>query len=128
MSELDIAWAAGFIDGDGCFSSSNTGVFIRVAHTHKPTLDFLQKTFGGTLHEHNHGRPAHYKRVWRWAVWGDTAKEVALQLLPYLKEKKEQAAILINILDLRVGRGNKRPVEVKELRDSLVKKLSDLKK
>lgn len=124
----ELVWLAGFLDGDGCFTAAEkSGVFIRVAHTHKPTLDFITKTFGGSLHEHNHGRPKHYKQVWRWAICGDEAKDLAINLIPYLREKRPQAELLVDILALRTGRGNRQTAEHKALRNKLVQHLKDLK-
>jgi hypothetical protein len=125
---IDLIWSAGFIDGEGCFTCSNTGVFVRVAHSHKPSLEFLQSIFGGTLHQHNHGRPAHYKDIWRWVVCGEEAKKTCIQLLPYLKEKRPQAQLILAILETRTGRGIKPSLELKRNRDTLKQMLSNLKK
>lgn len=128
VSLIDLAWAAGFIDGEGCFTSTNTGVFVRVAHSHKPSLEFLLELFGGTLHEHNHGRPAHYKRIWRWVVCGEEAKSTCEKLLPYLKEKLPQANLILEILNTRTGRGIRPSQELKEYRVKLKQELSELKR
>ena len=50
MTETDIAYAAGFFDGEGCISISKNGaVDIRVTNTAKNVLVRLQNIFADQL-------------------------------------------------------------------------------
>jgi hypothetical protein len=109
----DLAWAAGFIDGEGCVSLSkakckttSSGVrFVLklvVSQKRRIALDKLQSMFGGTVR-----RPAS-QDVWWWTVCTQDAAEVLRQLLPYLVEKHDQAVIAIAFQERRV-RGRIQP-------------------
>jgi hypothetical protein len=93
-SNLDFAWAAGFIDGEGCFRYDTTPR-LTVSNTHLPTLRWLKRLFGvGSVSASgNHrGRPQ-----FRWLVSGENAIEVIEELVPYLREKKPQAQLVLDI-------------------------------
>ena len=80
------AWVAGFLDGDGCFSfrtSRNKNMRVSVcAHvTDLHALEFLQKSFGGTIKPYS-GRENTVK-VW-WRGLGPSHSSFALSFLPKL--------------------------------------------
>lgn len=124
VSYVDLAWCAGFIDGEGCITCTSSGVVVKVSHTHLPSLQFLQKMFGGSVKE----RSGKNKKAWVWYVCGDTAKECLKTIRPYLREKLPQADVAINILLIRTGRGIKPNYEVAKYREKLLKELAELKK
>jgi len=72
-TEADLAYIAGFLDGEGCFTFTSS-VTVKAAITHLPTLEWLQTLFGGSLREHN--SPTHKKKAWVWAVHADKAAQV----------------------------------------------------
>lgn len=77
------AWLAGYLDGDGCYSfrtSKNKNMRLSVtAHvTDVSVLEFLQKSFGGTIR--NHSRSENIK-VW-WRGLGPANASFALRFLP----------------------------------------------
>lgn len=79
------AWLAGYLDGDGCFSfrtSKNNNMRLSVtAHvTDASVLEFLQKSFGGTIK--NNSRSDDLK-VW-WRGLGPSHTSFALEFLPKL--------------------------------------------
>lgn len=81
------AWLAGFLDGDGCFSFRTSGDHhMRLSVTEHvmdlPVLEFLQKSFGGTIK--NNSRGDHLK-VW-WLGLGPKHASFALRFLPKLVE------------------------------------------
>jgi hypothetical protein len=123
----DLAYAAGFIDGEGCFRiESNGAVAIRVVNTHRPTLEFLQGLLGGSV-------AARKQRInkpqYLWAVYGDNALSATELLLPYLREKRPQAELLVTYRkDCRPIRlPNRRGMFRNPERELYVRELSELK-
>lgn len=96
------AWAAGVMDGDGCFQierslrGSNCRVQfaprIEVGVTERCIAEQLLLLYGGHLRTSMRGKsrmPVHY-----WCVKSRTAINAAANVAPYLRQKKEQAAAL----------------------------------
>ena len=77
------AWLAGYLDGDGCYSfrtSRNHNMRLSVtAHvTDLSVLEFLQKSFGGTIRNNSRTDTV---RVW-WRGLGPANASFALNFLP----------------------------------------------
>jgi len=95
MIPTDRAWAAGYIDGEGCLDVPR-GIRVRVTNTHKPTLDHLQSFFGGSVRPHSARTPQRAHRpTWVWTVHGMEASDALEKLLPFLREKEKQARCLL---------------------------------
>src|SRR6266705_4410319 len=45
----ELAWAAGFIEGEGCFNTNNGGCFTRVVQKDPEALTRLLAYFGGSI-------------------------------------------------------------------------------
>lgn len=103
-----LAWAAGFMDGDGFITIQQRnqtingkqykGHYLRVGvcQASKTPLEEFQKLFGGTISIKNSGpNKEGYKRKvqYLWNVSTAQAAEVLEQLLPYLVHKKEVAML-----------------------------------
>lgn len=110
MNELDLAWAAGFFDGEGCISAP---VRVRVRNRRDYSLSLyvgqvdprplmrLRSYFGGEVVPRTSwgkGRP-----IFMWRVSGTTAEATLRLLLPYLMVKEEQARLALELRD-RIGR------------------------
>ena len=96
----EVAWAAGFIDGEGCigiaFAKRGNGGYnlsLRVSQTVRKPLEKLQAMFGGSIYSYQ--RKSHYKPAWTWNVYGNTARAIVRKLLPYLEVKARQASIAL---------------------------------
>lgn len=94
----DIAWAAGFLDGEGCIaltrrSGAGEGTRCPVVHacqTSPVPLEKLAELFGGTVRYYrdtSKGTP-----VYQWSITGSGDIIDALdQLIPFLVLKKDRA-------------------------------------
>ena len=91
----DIAWAAGFFDGEGFVTiqvrgGKYKGHYLRIGINHvavEPLLEF-QRLFGGTLRKQKAEAVIgnrHQRHSWQCGC--NTAKEVLSQLLPFLRNK-----------------------------------------
>lgn len=103
-----LAWAAGFIDGDGFITIQNRnqtinekqykGHYLRVGacQANKVPLEELQKLFGGNITTKNSGpnkEGYNRKTQYLWCLSTAKAADALEQLLPYLIHKKEVALI-----------------------------------
>jgi len=100
MNREDLAWAAGFFDGDG-----SIGIYIKrrkyrnrdyplpeiyVRNTELPLIRQFQDLFGGHITVHKRKKP--HKTYYEWTPFQRDLLEVALVLAPYLKSSKKQKA------------------------------------
>jgi len=82
----DLEWAAGFLDGEGCFGINNSNSERVSATQDSPQLlRRLQLLFGGTV------SPAHRKPKSsnQWTVYGTRARGVMLTLYTLLSDKRK---------------------------------------
>lgn len=104
LNENDRAYLAGFIDGEGCFSSSKNGggYYPRFTLVQKdPTyLRELLNTLG-------YGRVKLRPKtgVWVFDVKGESQlKRFILLVLPFLKMKKAQAQLVLDMYEIPARR------------------------
>lgn len=99
MLDTDIAYAAGFFDGEGCISISKNGaVDIRVTNTAKNVLIKLQSIFGGSIT--NRTQKAN-KTQYAYSFYGENAIEFIKLIRPYLIDKLPQADAILEYYALR---------------------------
>lgn len=95
MNDTDLAWAAGFIDGEGCISiMQDRGRYtavINVGQVSRMPLDKLQGILGGSVGPIRDSKGGHFQ----WRVYADNAAGVAEKVLPYLCNKAEEAIFLL---------------------------------
>ena len=106
---IDIAWAAGFIEGEGSFGNFTTAG-VRAAQVQKEPLDRLQKMFGGKIYLHKRNRDnaknANAKDIWVWYLYGSKAAGAIMSMLCLLSPKRfEQAVSSLNLWKSQSGGG-----------------------
>lgn len=114
MSNPDIAWAAGFFDGEGCVSITRYTVrgedrfrlVIAVGNTSVVSLEKLKSLFGGRIHKLNHTEGRRFYQH-QWLVEADKASDALEQMLPFLCVKKGEAVLGIDFQSRVLGRGKK---------------------
>lgn len=101
--ENTLAYAAGYLDGDGCFSINKKinpikyHSRITVSSTDITILEFFKENFGGSCFLSNENiRYKNFKPIYQWVVVGKKAINLTEKLLPYLIEKKIDANFLLN--------------------------------
>jgi hypothetical protein len=107
MKTEDLAWLAGFIDGDGCIGIYCTRSGPRASHpkakdyTHyQPRITIGQKN-GDVLDEvrrlvgagsvSKRGTTSAGNMMRQWVLTGEPAKELLAELVPFLRAKKHAA-------------------------------------
>lgn len=135
-TETEYAWAAGFIEADGCIHLSHyestraTRVDVIVVQKDRRPIDRLQRIFDdhstvGVVHR----RGRQYYRV---SFSGERAAKVLSAILPYLDHKREQAEIGIRLYGLvrayhgRRGRGVKVSADEMRQRFDLIQRARSL--
>lgn len=123
-----LAWAAGFIDGDGFITIQNrksvvngktySGTYLRVGacQAKQDVLLELQSLFGGSIRPKNSGpnrEGYNRKPQWIWSLSTQQAAEALAQLLPFMIHKREVALLALEFQKTM-------SVDRKELPDSVV--------
>jgi hypothetical protein len=101
----EIAWAAGFVDGEGCVSIAKSGrrgqplpyyrAELIVANTVREPLDRLALLFGGRVVVARRAI-GNRKLTYQWKTTGTAhTTSVLRELLPWLTVKRAQAALVL---------------------------------
>lgn len=99
--ELDIAWLAGFFDGEGCISvyrvSKRDGfsllLTVTAVNTGKEAIERACRIAGaGSV---SCRRRSGHQPLWTWRVYEGRAQEVLRMLLPHLTVKRCEAEIAV---------------------------------
>lgn len=137
-SEADLAYMAGIIDGEGSIvarnfwapKSTHPSVVcrLRVFNTNRDLINWIAERWTGRIY---HGKIVpHQKICWVWETKALRARNLALQIFPYLKIKRRQAEILIELIPLILRAGTYFqagvPEEDVEKRNKLVAEIREL--
>lgn len=122
MKDIDLAYVAGILDGEGCISITkirpkNTnlhnpcyGLQIRVSMVDKAIPLLCQSFFGGYLWQ-KPPRNEKEKPQWKWAVQSKEAVKCLNLLLPYLRSKKNEAELAIKFWEIKRHRGGNKGLQ-----------------
>ena len=97
LKPTEISWAAGLLDGEGCFRYVNTPS-ISVDALCRETIEKLHKLFGGSCTVKSRKTETN-RSVFRWNICGKDAIRVSGLVYEHLIEKKEQALIVMKIMN-----------------------------
>jgi hypothetical protein len=130
-----LAWAAGFMDGDGFITiqhrtSKVNSTYLRIGacQANISPLNELKTLFGGTIRIKNSGpNKENYKRKeqYIWTLSTTQAAEAIKQLLPFLIHKREVALLALEFQET-MGTTNKISDETKLLRLLIKDKIQDI--
>ena len=144
-SEAELAYFAGIIDGEGCFTLTRPsnqrfgGLRLQVGNTDPLLMQWIHQHFGGSLSLEQRRQTKH-QSVWRWVAAAADLETLLPRLIPYLITKKRQAeltlayrATLNTVSTSQRGRGVGRSTvrisdDVKRKRDAINGELSALKR
>lgn len=123
IKSTDLAYAAGYVDGDGCFYIEKLFIenrfkfrcFMAINSTEIENLQWFQKIFGGTLTSKSESRPFH-KPIHRLVIKGKNLELLKL-IEPYLIEKIQEFHVFEKFRNL----------EFKDERDDLINQMNYLK-
>jgi hypothetical protein len=136
------AYLAGFIDGEGCISAQDDKRYagqcflqLHISQKDGRVIDWLHGTFGGNVFENITSGWTAGSTIYRWDIYSDGAANLLKKTLPFLRVKKRQAELAIQLqsrLGLRGGdhRNGKRNLTDHEIaiRRHLVQEIRDEKR
>lgn len=116
MTTKDLAYLAGFLDGEGCLSTvirevrrngralRNIDIVLVITNTHLGVLKWIRKVVGaGRIHEQKYEKNRK-TRCWRFVLDAHTMLPLLRRILPHLKVKNRQAELAIQYLESRARR------------------------
>lgn len=89
--DVDIAWAAGLIEGEGCFTlHSNKHPYFLLDTTDKDVVEKFHKIFPFTnlRGPYTNSKKLHYKDRWRVDAFGSKARHIMITVSPYLCSRR----------------------------------------
>jgi len=94
ISTMDIAWAAGFLEGEGSFGGHNKmrTPCVRAGQVQREPLERLQKMFGGHIRNFRHVYKDGCRRqevFHTWYVYGKRAAEIGMTLYCLLSPRRQ---------------------------------------
>lgn len=97
ISVKDIAWAAGFLEGEGSFSAADAGgVSVTACQVQREPLERLVRLFGGNVSGPHTPSGIGKQPIHRWGVHGKRAAEIAMTLWTLLSpRRREQVEALL---------------------------------
>jgi hypothetical protein len=126
--EDGLAYAAGFLDGEGCFTvGRNWKITVTTENTYRPVVEWLHYHFGGSLTRNSTKRKPNHRPLHRWCVVSQDAYKLCLAVTPYLKEKAPQALLLIAIQQT-MGKYWRVPPELADERNRLAGLVKEYKR
>lgn len=90
----DLAYLAGYLDGEGCFMFQERTATVSVSTTYPHILHWIKSLFHGTI-ALKHPRQGHKRAAYSWRIYGSNAERLCNMVLPYLKEKRRQAELVL---------------------------------
>lgn len=99
---LSKEYIAGWWDGEGCFSvvaKPTVRIRAQACSTYRPMLQALQAEYGGSTTPQIIRSTAH-RQAWQWTLQGKAAARFASDLLPFLNEKRSQAELIVEAINL----------------------------
>lgn len=113
MPRVDIAWAAGFLEGEGCFMKRKNPLHsmsprISAVQKQREPLDRLVKLFGGKVSKEWQKRERTYGEgsIWRWTVYGPRAVGIMMTIFTWMSPRRRQRIkSVIDVWNTRPGKG-----------------------
>lgn len=88
----DIMWAAGFLEGEGCFQSSRNTALITATQVQESPLLKLDSVFGGKIRYFSRRNPSGYvTNYYRWELYGAAAVGMMMTLFSLMSPKRKTA-------------------------------------
>lgn len=97
-TEVDLAYLAGIIDGEGSFSLHNFGTHrfgcsLMVGNTDPRMTEWLRERFGGTVRVEKKGERC--KPCYRWKASAQDLNAIITAVLPFLVIKRDRAELIL---------------------------------
>jgi hypothetical protein len=91
--QFEVAWAAGFIEGEGNIRFDRYSLAVRVAQVDPAPLCRLVELWGGKMDLKEPDDPRH-QPTWYWACAAGTVRQCLTEIIPFLSGRKLQHALV----------------------------------
>lgn len=133
ISETELAYAAGIVDGEGSISliRSRPTRFpapqVSVCSTDRELLEWFKKRFGGTI-VHKRKRQEHHLDAYDWKLIDRNALRFLAMIRPYLtiERKIARADLLLDLYLDSTPRNGRYNAETLKRKQELIEKFSSL--
>jgi len=137
LSRYFWAYLAGLFDGEGSVrikrrKGRNYYKEVKITNTFKPVLNMIAKSTKGFVKKHTWKNSLKHKQSYIVRWFGENAKKILINILPYLKIKKKQGELYLKFPKRNSGKfryGNERflkNLEIKKLQDKICDEFSRL--
>ncbi len=134
MTREELAYIAGFIDGEGCISiglnglRQTTGLAFSIVNTNKQILEWIQSKIGGKILRRTYHTSNNSKETYQLYKSGSRAYQILQLFEPYIRLKTKQLQIGL-AYGMTIGSAGKHITQViKEYRLQLYKQMKRLNK
>lgn len=130
MTDNELAYFAGFFDGEGCVAIYPKKYVVSLTNTDIRPLRRAEELWGGYISTQKAStRPGALQDLWRWQIYGHSARPFLEAIRPFSKVKAEQIDVYLAVLSrVPVGRGAKYTGDDKEVISAAAVKLRLLKR
>jgi hypothetical protein len=88
---IQLAWIAGFLEGEGYFGFNNGSVRIVAGQVQRIPLDWCHRMFGGSIRPIPASRwNPNAKDGWQWTLAGTQAAGLMMTLYPWMSPKRQR--------------------------------------
>ncbi len=88
ISTLHLAWAAGFMEGEGSFVTQSNSPKVSAAQVQREPLDRLRAMFGGTITS-RYTNGFSDKQIWVWSIKARRSAEVMMTLYVLMSPRRQ---------------------------------------
>lgn len=104
--DVELAYLAGFIDGEGTIVISTVGstrkghkLIFAIDNVHSDALVLAQHRLGGRIQFIRKNNPQ-WRDFYRWVTQDSSAERALRTMLPYLRQKRQQAELALKFREL----------------------------
>lgn len=100
---VDLAWAAGFLEGEGSFCTNGKKGYpvVQAFQVEREPLDYLRSFFGGRLTHHSRSNP-NAQDIWCWRANGTRARGIMFTLWPLMFSKRQGQIATTLVADVTI--------------------------
>jgi hypothetical protein len=120
-----LAWAAGFIDGEGCIhlegGHGSYAITVSVLNTVTEPLLQLRELFGGAMYP-AYNRPGN-KLTWVWRIAREDACACLSKVAPYMTVKYNEATLAILLHTVNIKQKKEYSPKLREIQNTIKQEL-----
>ena len=103
----ELAYFAGFFDGEGCVAIYKKKYVVSLTNTDVRPLKKVQEMWGGFINvQKKENRRFAIQDIFRWQVYGHNARPFLEAIRPFVLVKREQIDIYLSVLDVLPKKAN----------------------